>query len=431
MGVNKRVFLLWLLAASGFALPQILAASAAVAEEPITRLQIEGAARTRATTIQALLPRTLPAVLTAAEQREFERRVRNLGIFDDVSTSVAQDVLVVRVQEKFTLSPVVAFSSGATWADSYALLGATEHNFLGTASALSAFVSWEQRGPTGVVKFSQHPYARGRMAMEVTGYFTSSDFRFADVALDPSEANDPGWVRRQAGMDVYWKVPFAYDAAARFQFGMFAMREWSTDATTLSPPAGGLWTGGAFVAELDWYTFSDLLPSGWRTTLEAFPGVLLPSGQLRPEATLTNTFALRLWPYAVFMGRIKASGVWGGNVNHTMLLGSVEGVRGLADTFYRNRALAFSNLELRQSLRVAKRFALQAVAFADTGAFAPMDINGSTQAWQSALSLGAGIRCVPTFLTGIVLRLDAAQPLRARNDRNGSLFFQFGLSQYF
>lgn len=400
-------------------------AAAAAEERVVQHLRLEGNVRTRHTAIAALLPRELPTELTARELEEFDRRVRNLGIFDEVYVAIEGTTLKVQVREKFTLSPVLGFASGATWVDSYVQLGATEFNLLGTASALSVFASWEQRGPTLVARYAQHPYARGRLGVEVTAYFVSADFRF-----DPGDADAvdlPGWLRRQTGLDVFWKAPFAYQSWFRLQAGFFALYEWSTRVSGLRAPEGGLWAGAAVTLEADRYTFSDYVPRGFRSTLELFPSVLLPSMQPRPEAISTSLAALPLWRLAVLAMRVKLSGVWGGNVNHSVLLGSLEGVRGLADAFYRNRAQAFANIEVRQTVPLARRWAVQTVVFADAGAFQPLAADGGTQASQTAAGVGAGLRLVPSFLTGIVLRTDLSKPLQP----HGNWFFQLGLSQYF
>src|SRR5262245_3290956 len=80
----------------------------------VRALRPSGLGRTRASTLQGLLPRSLPASLTSDEIAEFERRLNNLGIFDSVAVSVSGDELVVTLREKFTLTPSVDFASGKT-----------------------------------------------------------------------------------------------------------------------------------------------------------------------------------------------------------------------------------------------------------------------------------------------------------------------------
>jgi hypothetical protein len=78
-------------------------------------------------------------------------------------------------------------------------------------------------------------------------------------------------------------------------------------------------------------------------------------------------------------------------------------------------------------VKIAKRWALQGVLFADAAAFEPMDAHGVPTEWNAAVSTGAGIRVIPTFLTQLLLRLDGSR-LYAPEER---WFFQFGVTQYF
>lgn len=396
---------------------------------PFTQLRLVGLERTRRRTIERLLPRPMPTALTAIEIEEFERRVRNLAVFDKVTVQADDPELVVTVREKFTLIPSLEFSTGATAVDTYALVGATESNLLGTASTLAAFLSWEERGLNGTVQFYQHPYARGRWSVDLSAYLTTADFRFADGQTDP-EAADTAWLRRQAGMDLLVNGPFSYEGPVRVTFGAFGVREWVSSAEVSRVPSTGFWIGAAVVVEVDKFTFHDLVPSGWRSTLELYPGVLLPSLEARPELAWTTTFAAPVWRQGVLMGRLKAAGVGGGNANHSVLLGSLEGVRGLPDAFFRNRTQAFFNLEFRQSVNVARRWALQGVVLLDTALHEPMDATGRSQPWRQAAAAGIGLRVVPLALAGFVLRLDLARPWSSPEPSQG-WFGQLAFNQYF
>ena len=56
-----------------------------------------------------------------------------------------------------------------------------------------------------------------------------------------------------------------------------------------------------------------------------------------------------------------------------------------------------------------------------------MDARGRATSWLGAISTGAGLRIVPTFLTQIVGRVDLAR-LHAPEER---WFLQIGVTQYF
>jgi hypothetical protein len=116
-----------------------------------------------------------------------------------------------------------------------------------------------------------------------------------------------------------------------------------------------------------------------------------------------------------------------GNPNHSLLIGSIAGIRGLSDNLFRNRAQAYSNLELRHAVPLAPRWALQGVLFSDFGAFQSFRDDGKTRDWRGAISIGAGLRLVPTFLANTLLRVDFAQ-LFAPSPNS---YIQVGITQYF
>jgi hypothetical protein len=127
------------------------------------------------------------------------------------------------------------------------------------------------------------------------------------------------------------------------------------------------------------------------------------------------------------MMRVDAAMVNRGNANFSLLIGSAEGVRGLEDAWYFTWAQAFVNLELRQSLPLSSRWALQFVLLADAGCFDRIDSRGRSDGTSAALSAGGGVRIVPTWLSGLVPRFDVARLMTPEH----SFLYQFGVSQYF
>src|SRR4051794_29053715 len=100
----------------------------------ITRCTLEGASRTAEATVCELLPRGLPATYASGDLVEYERRLSNLRIFDQVTVNATGSTLVVQAREKWSLIPSLEFSSARTFKDTYFLLGLTEYNALGTAN---------------------------------------------------------------------------------------------------------------------------------------------------------------------------------------------------------------------------------------------------------------------------------------------------------
>ena len=66
----------------------------------ITDLEINGLIRSQDSTIRLLLPRPLPATYSREEIKKFERRIRNLSLFDRINVTVQAPNVTVDVQEK-------------------------------------------------------------------------------------------------------------------------------------------------------------------------------------------------------------------------------------------------------------------------------------------------------------------------------------------
>jgi hypothetical protein len=389
----------------------------------LAQVQVEGATvlgikRTRPSTVLDLLPREPPSEYTDAELKETERRVSNLYIFDKVSVTRSDDRVVFDLREKWTLIPDVAFATGKTIDDLYISLGASEYNLFGMASTLSLNVYREQRGFGFGVLFKEHESRCDRWAFGGLGNYYTTSTRFDDGNAWYTTIGEFGLSATS--------TPLVGDhLRARTSF-TFAHETLSDVEGPVRPPNGSeLKLGGELV--WDSYRFHDLVPSGFGIALGAGPGIFLPAKQPRAYAELGTRGALPLARYTVFTGRVEAVWTSRGNVNHSSLLGSIEGVRGLADAFYRNWAQVFTNLELRQALPLFDRLALQLVAFADAGVFAELDARGQHRATRGAFSGGLGGRLVPTFLAQLLFRVDVARLVVPHQD----WFVQFGLSQYF
>ena len=398
----------------------------------VQRVELEGAARTRPSTLLELLPREPPASFTDRELAEYERRVGNLAIFDAVAVTLAADVLRVRVREKWTLIPSFDLATGKTVKDLYVEAGAVEYNAFGTGTSIGLTASYVQRGPNVAFAYSQHGYRPGRWTMGLEAAYQTAELRF--------DAH-PGWTRRRMGGAPYWSAPLPYSLPLRFTMGVSYYYE-RIDALSLEAESGvplGQTTSrtppdghelGLFVElALDRYRWHDLAPHGYSLTLTLTPGYLLGPRPAEPRsnATLELLASLRLSPTTALMLRHVSGAGTRGNPNYSFLLGSYEGVRGLDDAFYRNWLQTYANLELRQALRIAARWALQAVLFADGAAFAPLNADGQRAGAQTATCVGAGVRLVPLLLSELVLRFDVAELLHPER----GFFYQLGVTQYF
>jgi outer membrane protein assembly factor BamA len=170
---------------------------------------VEGLIHTKPETIVRLLPRSVPGPFTRVEIEEFERRVRNLGLFDHIRVRRDGQVLTVETQEKITIAPILNFTSGTSIKDLNATAGVVEYNLLGTGTQLGGQFNYGQRGPNVDLWLSQHAFEPGRWAKELKASYASNGIRFADSAST--------WTRNRLGGELELKGPYRYGSPLRYE----------------------------------------------------------------------------------------------------------------------------------------------------------------------------------------------------------------------
>jgi len=220
--------------------------------------------------------------------------------------------------------------------------------------------------------------------------------------------------------------PFVYGSPFRYELQIQAYGEISNAKEGSSAPADGFYVGTTMEFIFDRYTWNDITPSGFRTAVEIRPGWFLGPGQSRHELRGKVLTGIKLAKYTALVGFGSLNVVNDGNVNHSALIGSQQGVRALPDSLYRNRAQAYTNIELRQAIPLRKRWFVQGVLFGDAAVFEPMDPRGVPTPWIGALSLGGGLRVLPTGLVDTIFRMDVAGLIAPFN----SWSVLFGITQY-
>jgi hypothetical protein len=223
------------------------------------------------------------------------------------------------------------------------------------------------------------------------------------------------------------RLPYGYETPVRVAVEVGAFHERVSRREGGAEVPSGLEITTSLNVIWDRYTWNDLAPHGYALRIEAGPGMFVPAMQPRHGVEGGAKAAWAITETTVLTGQLTFEGVSAGNANHSALLGSVRGVRGLDDAFYRNHAQAVANVEVRQAWRFAARWALQGALFGDGATFAPFDSRGGSHGFTSAWSIGAGARLIPTFLAGLLLRLDLARLLHPKE----RWFVQLGFSQYF
>lgn len=392
-------------------------------------LELEGFSAVKPVVVDELLPRPMPACLSEEEQGEFERRLWALGLFDDVAVERRGDVFHVRVREKWTLIPIPEVGTAKTLRDSYASLTLTESNVAGRAIECGAWVAYYQLAWTGEGWCGEHQNHARAVSFEGSAGYAGSGFEYEGTAWS--------WERRRTEAQLGVRLPFWYGTQWKMAFTIEGYHERLYGDAPPSLAERGVHLG--FGARLVWdrFEWNDLAPNGHRFVISGHPGVYFRSGVDQPRHTVSSQWltSVALGNRAALLLNAVVEATSPGDPNHSFLLGSVPswrmfgigGIRGLADNVHHDAFHAFGNVEARWALPLAKRWFLQGVAFVDGGTFAPMNAVGDVQRPDAALSVGGGVRLVPTFLAWLVPRIDAGRALAPVP----SWFVLTGLSQYF
>jgi hypothetical protein len=398
--------------------PPTAAVTITVRTEAVT---LRGLDRTRPQTVLELLPRAPPAQYTEAELEEFQRRLWNLGIFDYVQLLRTPAGLDVVLREKWTLIPMLDFSTGSTWKDTYLSLSVSEYNFLGRAMLLMASVWHQQRGWNGSLSLSEHLYHSIRGAWGAQLEYASSELVF-DESMD-------AWACLGGGAQLSWQAPLPHDSRTSYQVTLGYRYEHNVDPQTGYKPPNGHEAHAELALTWENLRFSDFAPHGVHAKLTLAPGGFFnwhtPAPRLAGEGKLLAAWAFT--DQSALMAQLTVSAASRGNANFSNLLGSFDGVRGLRDAAYHTWLQGVLNVELRHAFRLAERWALQVVLFSDAAAFDRIDARGRRSGSGWATSSGLGLRIVPTFLAEVVLRFDVGRALWP----DPGFFMQWGLSQYF
>lgn len=381
-------------------LPFLLIISFSTQANEVVGIEIIGNEGTLREAIVELLPKPLPAQMNDEDVNEFARRVKNLGVFDAVQVQVEKANLKVNLRRKGTLTPMVGFSTGKSLQDSSITAGLQEYDFGGEGTRAGGKISYAERGLNFSAWIDEHTYSPNRWAKEYEIYRLSSGFRFNDSINE--------WSRNRLGGFAEWVSPFYYGSHLLHEFQLMSYYEDYTNKDGPETLKAAVYVGGLYEIIYDRYKWDDLTPGGYKLVFEFRPGVMT-TGRFRGETRFKFQTAFPLWEQASVLVNGNAAAVNPGDVNHSLLVGSQQGVRGLQDSFFRTAILNYINTELRHSFRVAPRTFLQPVLFADAASFRSMNSSGDLQAWTNALSSGAGLRLVPTAYTNLLLRADVAR----------------------
>lgn len=399
----------------------------------VDEIRIEGLVRTEPFVVRDELGFTEGDVITRADLDLAVARLWNTTIFAhvlaEVSAAGPRHVLVVTLEDRFTLNPLFSFGSGGS--ATYVRVGASDNNIAGRFLEAKAQYENFSGFHGGQVVLHDPRLFRERLELFLTGE------RLTRPRPGFSDQRTSGVVEVQA-----------LARGDRLRVGgkvsIFADRYLPPlDPPPFTPPetTTALVEPSLRVGRVDTVR---LRQTG--ASLEVRPGVGFVLGDARFATVTTEALGFAMlgerFNFAV-RARVAATS----DVREPLQVyaGGLDLVRGVPDNYIRARALALTNVELRAILFDSTWIALVPTVFTDAAvAKAPAGRVGSV------FAVGAGLRVLVPKFVGTGLRLDAAVPLVADVEdaavdarpnappappqphaKTGALSFSVGVYQFF
>jgi hypothetical protein len=366
----------------------------------VDEIQIEGLLRTQSSVVRRELGVTEGDMLTSSALALAKARLWNTSLFSRVELSVTssqgRNVLLVQVEDRWTLNPLFRFGSGGNAA--FFRVGAADNNLAGQFLEAQAQYEYFDGFHGGQVLFRQPRLFDKRLELTLQ----------VDRLVRPREGFSD---QRTQGIIELAHLFLGDHIRAGVRASAFADRFLAPVSGSApyypSPTATLLVEPSLRVGRID---VIRLRQRG--TSFEVRPGLGFLDGTDVPSRYASITaewlgFALlgNRWNVA---SRVRGAGVSAVPAHLEGYAGGLDLVRGFPDNFARSRALAVLNLELRAVAFDSTWFALVPAVFTDAlVARAPAGDPGT------ALSFGGGVRLLVPKFVGTGLRLDLAVPVHA------------------
>ncbi|WP_169928139.1 POTRA domain-containing protein [Labilithrix luteola] len=364
----------------------------------IDEIRIEGLARTKPFVVRRELGFVEGDVI---DQHAFDlavARLWNTAIFAHVDAHVVRDaernVLVLRIEDKWTLIPIFDFGSGG--GAFYFDVGATDNNVAGRFLDAAAEYQNFQGLHGGRAMFHDPRFLGTRTDLFVKG----------ERLVRPR----PGFSdQRTLGSVEVDRLTFEDRIRAGLRVSIFADRFVPpTHGTAFYPPETNtvLVEPSFRIGRVDTVR---LRQRGAR--LELRPGLGFNWGQ--DEGTYVS-FVAEVLAFAMFgrrwnlATRVRAAGIDHVPEQLELYAGGLDFIRGFPDNFVRTQAYALTNVELRFVAFDSTWLALMPAVFTD--AIAARSPSGTP---GTALSVGAGLRVLVPKFVGTGARVDFAIPLES------------------
>ena len=391
-------------------------------------IAIEGLWRTKPSVVLRELPFTSGTIVDPAACRLGLTRLWNLGIFSrvagrietrrpDASSTATRTVLVLILEERWTLNLLISFGSGGN--ASWLRLGLADSNVLGRYVELGALYERFGSHHGGLVWCKDPRFLDRRLDLQVT----------AERLVRPRPAY--AVLRTRARIDAgglldadRWRISGSVDV----------VQDRFLDATGLNDVRPGF---QAVVAEHAWrrgrVDVVRIRQTGASAEVRAVVGK-----SLRGEPTwlaVTSDVLAYAAPGSDWNLALRAhAGLQGkATPEHLRLhLGGLQHVRGHPDNALRTRAWLLVNAELRWTAWDSTWLAVVPTAFVDTAVVALAEnprASGPAPTWLAGV--GAGVRLLVPRAVRTGLRVDAAVPFDDLRGAGRGIGLSIGVFQFF
>lgn len=424
----------------------------------VDAVQIEGMFRTHRSVVLRELLFSEGDVASMRQIEESMTRLRNLGLFREVTYALAtqlvagpdgvipaQDpdapgrVLQITVDERWTLMPGFSFSQGGDLTSlrasvydvnafgrylelgfQYGRIGRSE-TFLDLDGAANSFVLWA-RDPRFLDSFWRvgvdlWSYTRLRAYYAPDGSVEGGFLLQRLIAVLRAEQELNRWLRVGGTLEIMsdtFTLDLLSDTVAQAQQTNFG-----------GPPPSNRAVIARAVARLGRVNRDDFYYDGW--DVSAFLGHSDPlfGATLRFTQLEAIARAYKRIPWngnLAFRARVATTNATA--IQHIYYLGGLDRVRGYRDSSFRGQQYWSVNAEYRVAPLANPWIVLQPIAFVDAGSAGD---GGATFARVDAASVGGGLRVILPRVYGFVARFDYAFPLV----NVGGPGFSFGAQQFF
>lgn len=348
---------------------------------------------------------------------EIKRRLWNLRVFSSVELSKsASDQLLINVKERWTLIPIVKFSSGG--GSEYKAFGAFDINAYGTNTEVGAQYETLNDRPAGVLWLRKPQLFKDRNLQFGIDFWNINRVRFFfdqdgnfDGAFTLKRTRVNAFLEKKWDNDFY-RLGFQYDyhidEVSDFGLGEELLENNTENNFQPDDRSINRWHTAYF--NIGRLNFKNYLVSGAQLALtSSLISISDSKDTIATANSLTFNYYKLFKRHFNFAYQLKLQGNNSDKIQYDSYLGGLSEVRGYKDGQFFDSFSWQSNIEQRFNLFENKLGVIQGVIFSDQAKEGESFQGILDSRDEILLSSGAGLRFISPKIFRFVARLDYAQ----------------------